>query len=185
MTALYASIRRVRRILYWLALAIPIACAAHDTPAQQTPRKSQHGTVTQRVASTEIAIAYNRPVARGRALFGGIVPWGRVWCPGADTATTIALSRDVSLDGHTLPAGTYSVWAIPDSVRWTLIFSTAQPVFHVPYPEGHDALRVTVAPRQGEQIETLTFDFPVVDADSAVMRLHWGTTIVDLRIRAP
>ncbi|HKC41568.1 MAG TPA: DUF2911 domain-containing protein, partial [Gemmatimonadales bacterium] len=76
---------------------------------QQAPR-SQHGSITQRVGTTDIAISYNRPVARGRELFGadGIIRWGRVWHPGADSATTITFSRDVSIAGHDLAAGRYT-----------------------------------------------------------------------------
>ncbi|MEP6691239.1 MAG: DUF2911 domain-containing protein [Gemmatimonadaceae bacterium] len=189
MTSVFASVQRLglalygRRVAALAVVALGAGCAP-KSPAQGAPRKSQHGTVTQHVASAEIAIEYNRPVARGRPLFGGIVPWGRVWCPGADTATTIRFNVDVLLDGHTVRAGTYSVWAIPDSARWTLILSTAQPVFHVPYPEGRDALRIPVIPKRGEHVETLSFGFPMVDADSAVLRLQWGTTMLDVGIRA-
>ncbi len=144
---------------------------------------SQHGTVSQRVGLTDITIAYNRPVARGRALFGSLVPWGRVWHPGADSATTISFSRAVRIEGHDLPAGRYTLWTIPTPDRWTVIFSHAVGVFHIPYPgESQDALRVTVAPEQGGSMEVLAFYFPVVGPDSAVLRLHWGTTIVPVRI---
>src|SRR5574341_95558 len=99
-------------------LGAPAATAQDGIPF------SQHGTVTQRVGYTNIAISYNRPVARGRTLFGGVVRWGRVWNPGADSATTIAFSRDVAVEGRALPAGRYSLWVIPDSsAPWTVIFS--------------------------------------------------------------
>jgi hypothetical protein len=148
-------------------------------------KKSQHATVMQRVARTEIALIYNRPVARGRRLFGGIVPWGQPWNPGADDATTIAVSRDVRVNGAALPAGTYSLWAIPDSARWTVIFSRAADVFHTPYPEGKDALRVAAVPRAGPHMETLGFYFPVVEGARAELVLHWGGTVVPLALVAP
>ena len=160
-----------------------IAVALLQQPA--TPR-SQHGTVTQRVGSTDIAIVYNRPVARGRELFGGIIRWGRVWNPGADSATTIAFSRDVSIVGHDLAAGRYTLWALPVAPPdpWTIIFSRALGVWHTPYPgESSDVLRVTVTPEQGAHMEVLAYYFPVVTPDSALLRLHWGTTIVPVWIR--
>ena len=80
----------------------------------QVPR-SQHGSVTQRVGTTDIAISYNRPVARGRELFGTLVRWGRIWHPGADSVSTISFSNDVMIDGHRLTAGRYSLWTIPDA----------------------------------------------------------------------
>ena len=152
---------------------------------QQAPR-SQHGSVTQRVGITDISISYNRPVARGRDLFGGIVRWGRVWHPGADSATTISFSRDVLIEGHDLAAGRYTLWTIPaeSPQPWTVIFSRALGVWHTPYPgESSDVLRVTVPSEQGAHMEVLAYYFPVVTPDSAQLRLHWGTTIVPVWIR--
>lgn len=166
-----------------LLLAVVGAPAAG---AQEGIPFSQHGTVSQRVGYTDIAISYNRPVARGRTLFGGVVRWGRVWNPGADSATTIAFSRDVEIEGQQLAAGSYTVWMIPQAAHepWTVIFSKAVHVFHTPYPgEQQDALRLTVMPEEGAHMDVLAFYFPVVAPDSAVVRMHWGTTIVPLRIR--
>ena len=145
--------------------------------------KSQHATVTQVLGTTQVTIVYNRPSARGRTLFGrgGVVPWGKVWCPGADTATTIALNRDMVIGGQPLSAGKYSVWAIPGPEEWTLIFSRAAAVFHIPYPgAAQDALRLTVKPQTGQFMESLAFYFPAADADRALLNLHWGETIVQV-----
>ncbi len=147
---------------------------------------SQRGAVSQRVGYTDVAITYSRPVARGRTLFGdgGVVRWGRVWNPGADSATTIALSKAVEIDGRELAAGRYTLWTIPDPTTWTVIFSRAVDVLHTPYPgEEHDALRVEVTPEQASHMEVLAFYFPVVAPDSAVLRLHWGETVIPITIR--
>jgi len=159
--------------------------AGATTLVAQSPRPSQHGSVTQEVAGTKITIEYNRPVARGRELFGALIPWGRVWNPGADNATTISVSTNVQVNGKALPAGTYSLWAEPDPKNWTIIFSRAQPVWHTPYPAGRDALRVTVDPRTGPHMETLAFYFPVVDGKHAELVLHWGTVVVPVQFDAP
>jgi len=147
--------------------------------------QSQHATVTQIMGTTQVTIVYNRPSARGRTLFGsgGVVPWGKVWCPGADTATTIALSRDMAVGGQPLAAGKYSIWAIPGPDEWTLIFSRAADVFHIPYPgEARDALRLKVKPQAGPFMESLAFYFPAVDAERALLNLHWGETIVQVSL---
>ena len=162
------------------ALLLSAACAS-----AQAPPKSQLATVVQHVAGTRIEIVYRRPVARGRALFGALVPWGRIWSPSADTVARLTVSTPVEVNGATLAAGSYGVWAIPDSASWTIIFSTDPAAFHLRYPERRDALRVHATPRHGEHVETLTFAFPVVDADSAQLQLRWGTTIVPLAIHAP
>jgi hypothetical protein len=172
----------VSRLAALTLLALPAAACAQRIPL------SQHGTVTQRVGTTDIAISYNRPVARGRELFGGIVAWGRRWHPGADSATTITFSAPVTVQGHELPAGSYTLWTIPQRAPepWTIIFNKGTGVWHTNYPgEVQDALRVTAAAEQGggQHMETLTFYFPVVAADSAVLLLHWGETMVALVIR--
>ncbi len=168
-----------RRALAAVALVTPLPLAT------QAP-KSQHATVTQVVGTSQVTIVYNRPSARGRTLFGrgGVVPWGRVWCPGADTATTIALSRDMMVAGQPLAAGKYSIWAIPGPDEWTLIFSRAADVFHIPYPgEAQDALRLKVKPQSAGGapfMESLAFYFPAADAERALLNLHWGETIVQV-----
>jgi len=168
----------IRRLTLWLA--IPGAAL----PAQA--RKSQHATVMQAIGATQVTIVYNRPGARGRTLFGELVPWGKVWCPGADEATTIAVTRDVLVAGQRLPAGKYSIWAIPGPAEWTVIFSKAADVFHIPYPgPDQDALRVTVKPQAGPFMEALAFYFPAADADGAVLNLHWGETVVPVPLAAP
>lgn len=151
----------------------------------QRPRLSQHGAVSQTINDTVITIDYNRPVARGRELFGALVPWGRIWCPGADEATSITLTTDVVINGKKLAAGSYTIWANPDPNEWTIIFSNAYPAFHVPYPAGRDALRVTARPRTGEHMETLSFYFPVVDGQRGELVLHWGTVVVPMTFEVP
>ena len=153
--------------------------------ALQIPR-SQHGSVTQRVSTTEISVSYNRPVARGRELFGVLVRWGRRWHPGADSATTISFSKDVTVDGQSLKAGRYTLWVVPEDTKpWTIVFNRGTGVWHTNYPgDSLDALRLEVKPQTGPHMESLAFYFPMVDADSAELRLHWGTVVVPLRIQA-
>src|SRR6266516_1957840 len=162
-----------------------VALAARSAPGQRIAA-SQHGSVTQRVGHTDIGVSYNRPVARGRTLFGDLVRWGRIWHPGADSATTITFSRDVTITGHDIPAGRYTLWTIPEEPPkpWTVILSRGVDVWHTQYPgESLDALRISIAPEQGTHMEVLAFYFPIVAPDSTVLHLHWGTTIVPITIR--
>jgi uncharacterized Zn-binding protein involved in type VI secretion len=159
--------------------------ALHGRGWAQAPKPSQHGTVSQQIANTTITVAYNRPVARGREIFGKLVPWGRVWCPGADTCTSIELSTSVQINGEALAAGGYSIWVVPEAEKWTVIFNRANPVFHTRHPADQDALRVQATPRQGTHMETLAFYFPVVDGKHAELVLHWGTVVVPLSIDVP
>ena len=149
-------------------------------------KASQSGSVWQQVANTEITVTYDRPVARGRELFGGIVPFGEIWNPGANDGTAIAFSRDVTINGNALPAGKYSLWAIPDPNRWTIVFSRAADVYHTPYPgEEHDAIRFMATPSFGAHMETLAFYFAEVEKKDAELRLHWGETYIPFNITVP
>lgn len=176
-----------------MTMSIPglLLCAAllAQAPAGQSPtvKPSQHGSVTQQVAATTITVDYNRPVARGRELFGALVPYDRIWCPGADNCTTLAISTPVKVNGEELAAGTYTVWARPGAEKWTVILNGAHPVFHTRHESvaDRDALKLDVAPRSGSHMETLAFYFPVVDGKHAELVLHWGTVVVPLRIDVP
>jgi len=163
-----------------------LASTAAPARAQGYPF-SQRGSVTQHVAHTTVAIEYGRPVARGRALFGQLVPWDSIWHPGADSATRISFDHPVRLEGHEVKAGEYSVWLIPRASQpWTVILSNAAHTFHKPYPgAARDAYRFDVTPETGAHMESLAYYFPSVVRDQAVLRIHWGTTIVPIRVTAP
>ncbi len=147
---------------------------------------SQRAGLSQSVAFTSIEITYGRPSARGRALFGALMPWDSIWHPGADSATRIAFNHDIVVEGKMLRAGAYSIWLIPrEHAPWTVIFSSKSRTFHKPYPgQNLDVLRVDVAPEGASAVETLAFYFPNVLRDEAVLQIHWGTTAIPIRIKA-
>lgn len=156
------------------------------TGSCQEIAKSQKGSVSQYISQTVVTVKYSRPVARGRDLFGGIVDWNEVWCPGADTATTISVSTAVKINGQNLPAGTYSVWAIPNPDEWTVMLSTVPRVFHTRYPgRARDALRLSIAPTTGAHMETMSYYFPWVEGREADLVFHWGTVVVPFRFEVP
>lgn len=163
-----------------------VSMASRASTAQGYP-PSQRGSVTQNVAYTHFSVVYGRPVARGRALFGSLVPWDQIWHPGADSATRLTFDHDILVEGKPLRAGEYTLWLIPrESAPWTLIFSRAAHVFHKPYPgERYEVLRVDIQPEQASHVESLTIYFPSVLRDEAVLRIHWGTTAVSAHITAP
>lgn len=180
----------MNRTMIWLAalLAGVVVVPARSAAAQGVPF-SQHGEVSQRVSYTDISISYNRPTARGRLLFGtdspALVRTGRTWHPGADSATWIRFSKDVVFEGKSLRRGEYSIWLIPQTTGpWTVILNSASRVFHTPYPgERTDVMRVLVTPEKSAHMESLAYYFPVVGRDSTVLRMHWGDTIIPMRIK--
>src|SRR5687767_11777582 len=149
--------------LHGIALALAIAAPLQS----QGYPFSQRGTVSQTVAFTDIKVTYGRPVARGRVLFGKLVPWDSIWHPGADSATRISFSREVLLEGQRLAPGEYSVWIIPRASKpWTVILNRKAHVFHSPYPGSQfDVLRTDVSPESTMPMESMAFYFPVVLRD--------------------
>ena len=148
-------------------------------------RVSQPALLVQQVGAAKLTLRYNRPSARGRALFGGIVPWDSVWCPGADEGTRLETTRDLAVGGAVLPKGAYTLWMIPRAAGdWTLIFSRDADAYHVPYPGvAKDALRIPVRPARGAFTETLAYAFPVATKDRAVLQLAWGDVVLAVPLR--
>ena len=171
---------RTLRRLCCGAATVMVAASCLDA---QTGRRSQYATVSQLVGDAKIEIIYRRPVARGRELFGSLVPWSKVWTPSADSAALFTSSVDLDVNGSTLRAGTYGIWMIPERETWTIIF-TSRPAFHLTLPTRSDeVLRVTAKFQQGDHMETLGFYFPMADADSATLNMHWGRTVVPINIK--
>lgn len=163
-----------------IAAAVVIAAGATSLGAQVYA--SEHALVAQTVKGTTMTVEYYRPEARGRELFGRVVRYGRDWTPGANWATTLEVDHDVTLEGQPLPKGKYSVWAIPQTDEWTLIFQRTARTFHTIKPPVEDEqLRVKVKAGTGPQVEVLTWSFPVVSAGPE-LHLQWGTTDVALHI---
>ena len=164
-------------------MLLVVAGSAAD--AQSQPRRSQRQELVQLVGETRIEAMYVRPVARGRDLFGALVPYGRVWTPSADSAMRLAFSTDVTVGGRPLKAGSYSVWVIPDTTQWTVIFNAKPNAFHLVHTPADDVLRVTARVDSLAHVETLTLSFPVVDGRKAVLQIQWGTRAVTLPIEVP
>lgn len=144
---------------------------------------SEKGSVSQTVDGTTITIEYSRPVARGRNPFPDVVRYGRMWTPGANWATTFEVDKPVHLNGVDVPKGKYSIWMLPGADEWTVTLSREARRFHTSPPSSNDEqARFTVKPVAGAHMETLAFYFPVVTRDGATLDMHWGTTVVPMRI---
>jgi hypothetical protein len=162
------------------------ALVASDLAAQgANPRRSQRQEIVQMVGATRIEAMYVRPVARGREIWGALVPYGKLWTPSADSAMRLTFSTDVQIAGQTLKAGSYSVWATPDTAQWAIVFNSVQSAFHLRHTDTADVLKLTAKVDSLPHVETLTLGFPVVDGKKAVMQIQWGTRAVSLDIEVP
>jgi tetratricopeptide (TPR) repeat protein len=164
-------------------VALGLAGAALAQPAGP-PRISPMATVSQVVGLAKVEITYSRPYVKGREVFGGLEPWGKVWRTGANEATTFALTDDAEIEGKSLPAGTYSLFTIPsEEGKWTVIFNKeANQWGAFQYDKEKDALRVEVAPETVHHHEMFTIAFTDVTDHSAMVNVVWKETRVPFTI---
>ena len=164
------------------ALAVAILTGVAE-PVDAQIRASERGSVTQTLDGTTITLEYARPSARGREIFGGVVPWDVVWTPGANWATTLHADRPVRINGVDVAAGDYSVWMTPRQGTWTLTLNGETEFFHFQKPDpALGAYQVEVAAEEGSHVEMLTWSFPSVSGDAAVLELAWGDTRVPMQL---
>ena len=162
--------------------AAALLCLA-ATPSAAQIQASPRSTVSQTIDGTTITVDYSRPAARGRELFGALVPWNSVWTPGANWATTLEVDRDVRLNGVEVPEGKYSVWAIPRPDRFTITLNPEPEIFHFVKPDSaDDQIHISAETEERPHAEMLTWSFPHVRGDAGVLLFQWGTTAVPLEI---
>lgn len=159
-----------------LPLAVLLASIVAPFPLAAQIRASERASVSQTVDGTTIAIEYSRPQVRGRdSIFGGLEPWGKRWTPGANWATTFTSDRDVTLNGHAVPAGSYSVWFDVQPETWTVILDPEPRRFHLmPPPDADGQVRFAVRPEPSPHHEALTWLFTGFRATGTTLRFAWA-----------
>lgn len=129
--------------------------------AQEKKAASPAETAQGKFKGAAITINYGSPSVKGREIWGGLVPFGKIWRAGANEATTIETDKDLTVEGKTLPAGKYSIFIIPEKDKATVIFNkVAKQWGAYDYNEKEDALRVTIKPVAAkEKTEKLVYKF--------------------------
>lgn len=176
---------RTPRISFLAALVAAALLADVSAAADlKLPRPSQGAQVMQTVGLTDVTITYSRPGVKGRVIWGGLVPYDKVWRTGANEATGITFSTDVKVNGQPLAAGTYSLHTIPTQGDWTVIFNKkADQWGSYSYDEKEDALRVKVKAQPHEFTEWMQFSIPDVTVDKATVALDWEKLRVAFEIQ--
>ena len=170
--------RMLARVVLALAIGTPAVRPAHGQV-----RASERATISQVIDGTTFTIDYARPRVRGRSpLFGSrAVQWGEVWTPGANWATTLDVSRDVMLDGHAVAKGKYSVWFQVQPAEWTVVLDPRFKRYHTEHPDSTaQQIRWKIKPTTGEFTEALTWTFPEIRPDGALLRMQWGTMVASI-----
>ncbi len=146
-------------------------------------RPSPNAVVGQTVGTTDILLTYGRPSRRERVVFGDLVPWGEVWRTGANEAATFSVSKDVTVEGEALPAGTYSLHTIPTESGWTIIFNrVAEQWGSFEHDPAQDALRVEVMAEEAPAMEMMQFTFENATDTSAEVVLRWADVRVPFTV---
>ncbi len=163
-----------------------LAIALTGVPARaQTLNASEPAIVSQVVDGTKITVEYYRPRARGRTgLFGTEVRFGHTWTPGANQSTTLALNKDVLINGHPVAKGKYSVWMVVAPGDWELVLDHDTTLYHTNPPSRRsDQVRFMIPREHHPFTEVLTWSFPVVGTSSMVLTMQWDTVSVPLSIK--
>lgn len=148
-------------------------------------RASERATVSQTIDGTVMTVDYSRPRMRGRdRVFGDEVHWEEIWTPGANMATTLELSKPVLINGHPVPKGKYSVWIQVNQGDWVFMLDTVVNRFHTVRPNKDKVmLRFDFRPEERPSMEVLTWWFPEVRSDGAVLAMQWDKYYVPLAIK--
>jgi len=166
--------------------AVLAAALALSTPARAQIRASEPGSVSQTIDGTKLTVTYSRPRVRGRdPIFGSrAVRWGETWTPGANWATTLDVSRPITLGGRPVPKGTYSVWmVVRQSGDWTMVLEPKARIFHMDPPDSSaKQIRFPIRAEAGPFTEVLTWSFPDVRATGGTLAFQWATTRVAMEV---
>lgn len=172
-----------RLIVFGFLLITGISSAQIDMP-QASPMSKVHQTV----GLTQIEVDYHRPSAKGRAVYGELVPYGKNWRTGANENTTITFSQDVVIEGKNLAQGTYALYTTPKADSWDVIFYKDTNNWGLPeiWSDEKIALKTTAKPESlNRLVETFTISFNNISTESTNLELSWEKTLVSVKIEVP
>src|SRR5262252_10729702 len=163
---------------------LPGSLQASEEKKIEFPAASQHSVVKQRVGLTDVEVDYSRPNRNDREIFGGLVPYGKLWRTGANAVTKIKFSKPVTLGGKEIPAGDYALFTIPTADEWTIIVSKdAKVQSAADYKQENDAARITAKPEPiPNPVETFTIGLGDVKGASATLNFLWDKTRVPVKL---
>jgi Protein of unknown function (DUF2911) len=174
----------VNTIAGMLAVA---ALAAAPVLAQDTgakPLASPRDTTRATVGGAHLLVDYGRPSKRNRAIYGGLVPWGEVWRTGANAATTFVTDKALIIGGTTVPAGTYTLYSVPNqSGPWLLVVNKQTTQWGTEYHQDRDLARI---PMTTSSISPAVEQFTIAvdpQASSGTIALLWDTTRASVAFR--
>lgn len=147
--------------------------------AQDKKPASPPATASGKINGTNITINYSSPSVKGREIWGGLVPYGKVWRAGANAPTVFEFDKDVKIEGQKVPAGKYSFYIIPEKDEYILIFGKDTNMQAYKYDESQDQLRIKVKPKKSAQMnERLVYN---VNKDN--ITLSWENIDIPMSVK--
>ena len=129
------------------------------------------------VAGKKITVDYYAPSMHGRKIMGDLVPFGEVWCPGANVATGLTTEAPLQIGTLKLPKGTWSIWAIPGEKEWTLIVNKQSGQHHLDYEASEDFGRTKMTLKTlASPVETFRIELSSTGGNKGTLALIWETT---------
>lgn len=155
-------------LLALVASLVPIACS-------QNPPASPAGQASVSFADGKtVTIKYSRPFAKGRKIFGGLVPYDQVWRTGANAATSLSTDTDLDIGGTSVPKGNYTLYSLPTQNGWKLIINKETGQWGTKYDPSQDLARVDMkVTKLSSPVEQFTISLDKAGADAATLKLQW------------
>jgi hypothetical protein len=168
-------------------LAAICSIFVQESQAQlKLPRISPNAEATQTIGPTTMKVDYSRPGVKGREIWGKLVPYDQVWRAGANEATTITFSTEVTIDGKKLAAGSYSFFILPTKGEWTFIFNSEPKQWGAfSYNKDKDVLHVSVTPETAPHQEWLSYNFEDIKPTSCRFVMKWEKLVAGITIETP
>ena len=174
---------RVRALSFLPFAALAVAVLPAVAQSLEVPAPSVKAKVEQRVGITDFSIDYSSPAVRERKIWGGLVPFDKVWRTGANASTKLTASRDFTFGDTAVPKGTYSLLTIPGASSWTVILNKVADTGTDDYDAKNDAARATVQPASGGPRERMTFVFSDTTDTATRLDLEWERLRVSVPIK--
>jgi len=168
-----------------ISLFIVIFCCSLLSQAQiKMPAPSSTQTIKQDFALGSIELTYSRPVAKGRKIYGDLVPYNKLWRTGANAATKIVFTDAVELGGKKVDTGTYVLYTIPGVDSWEVILNKGLKNWGIDgYKESEDVIRFKIEPvKIKTSVETLTMQFANIKPESCELHIMWAKTAVSIPV---
>ena len=151
----------------------------------KTPTLSPFSKISQQVGLTDVTLQYSRPSAKGRIVFGELVPFDQVWRTGANAATKITFKEVAKIGGKTIQPGEYAIYTIPGENRWIIIIhsnTSLRSIAGGAYKPSNDVFRFEIAPKNNNYVETFTCQFSQVKTNALMLDIVWENTLISIPI---